>query len=187
MKTILILLIGFFCSYNIVAQQSSSCSFDRLFNLKKGLSKHTVVDSVKNIYGLAPNNTSIKEQLIYDTKDIQCLNVGTSIIQFDFKNDKLEKAYIQSNFARADYYQMLDDVNALRNIIKTTYLREKEQKFSSGSLVANGYDFTKPNKVSADKISLRYINTKPDKGYGVYLLQVLWIHTGNDGIETIMY
>jgi hypothetical protein len=204
MKTILTLIIGFLYSAIAFAQQNNSCGFERLFNLKEGLSKEAVKDSVSNIQGFTLLNTTapqkkpvnaitgktgLKEMLIYSIDAAQCLNGVNSKLQLEFTEGKLSKAYIQTAFASTDYYEMFDNFTALRNSIKPGWEREKEIKASSGNLVSTGFDYSKAkkNNLKADKITLQYIHTKPGNGYGIYLLQLSWINTANTGVETIAY
>ncbi|CAN5550808.1 hypothetical protein BH10BAC2_BH10BAC2_40490 [soil metagenome] len=192
MKTILSLLIFILFGCGSIAQQNASYAFERLFNLKEGLSKEAVADSITNIYNLDPvsagrnNSSSI---LIYKTETIACFKGSGSKLQFEFINNKLYKAYIQTEFARADYYEMLDNFNALRSMIKPGWEHEKEIKYAMDNLVSTGYDYSKAKqtKSKTDKISLQYINTKPDKGFGIYLLQLSWINSSHGGIESIVY
>lgn len=203
MKTILVLLIAVLFSCGGMAQLSSSCVFESLFTLKEGISKEAVADSIKNIYGLQPLNSRAqdniihtgnsnkisKELLIYSTETMECFKGNNSKLYFEFINNRLSKACIQTEFARADYYEMLDNFNALRSILKPRWEHEKEIKSSLDNLVSTGYDYSKAKqaKSKAENLSLQYIHTKPDKGYGIYLLQLSWINNSKKGIETIVY
>lgn len=201
MKTILTLLIAVLFSCGGMAQLSSPCVFESLFNLKEGVSKEAVADSIKNIYGLQPlnssaqdnitnsgtSNTVSKKFLIYSTETMECFKGNNGKLYFEFINNRLSKAYIQTEFARADYYEMLDNFNALRSIIKPRWEREKEIKRSLDNLVSTGYDYSKAKQAKADNLSLQYIHSKPDKGYGIYLLQLSWINSNKAGIEAIVY
>ena len=109
--------------------------------------------------------------------------------RFEFLNNKLAKAYVQTEFARTDYYQMLDNFNALRNFLKQHLEKEKETKSSSADLISTGFDYSKAKQSTtiSDKIALQYISTKPGKGYGIYLLQLNWVNSSNTDIEKIVY
>lgn len=192
MKTILTLLINALFSCAAMAQQNASCAFERLFNLQEGLSKEALTDSMRSIYHLDPvkagsNNTS--SLLIYKMETIPCFKGSGSKLQFEFVNNKLHSAYMQTEFARADYYEMLDSFNALRSTIRLGWEHEKEIKYVMDNLVSTGYNYSKAKHVKSktEKISLHYISTKPDKGFGVYLLQLSWINSSTAGIESIAY
>jgi hypothetical protein len=204
MKTIFTLIIGVLYSAIAFAQQNNSCGFERLFNLKEGFSKEAVIDSISNIEGFTLLNTTaqqkksanattsktaVKEMLIYSIDAAQCFRGINSKLQLEFTEGKLSKAYIQTTFASADYYEMLDNFTALRNNIKPGWEREKEIKASSGNLVSTGFDYSKAKQsnLKTDKISLQYIHTKPGNSYGIYLLQLSWINIANTGVETIVY
>ncbi|QEC67753.1 hypothetical protein FRZ67_10765 [Panacibacter ginsenosidivorans] len=195
MKTILILFITAFLGINASAQQDGYCGLERLFALNKNLSKEAIADSVKNIYGAealninTAGNSAPKELLIYHIRNSECFNGNNIRLRFEFLNNKLVKAYMQTEFARTDYYQMLDNFNALRNFLRLHWEKEKEIKFSSTDLISTGFDFTKPKQsiTISDKIALQYINTRPDKGYGIYLLRLSWVNSNNADIENIVY
>jgi hypothetical protein len=203
MKTVFLLLSCLICSYCAPAQLNVSCAPERLFSLREGLSKEAVADSIKSMYNIVSSNsyiqraaetgrsanTAIKETVIYTIKAGACINGTNGKLQFEYVNNKLQKAYLQTIFARADYYDMLDSFNILRNMIKPGWEREKEFKQSADNLVSTGYDYSKAkqSKSKTEKISLQYISTKPGKGYGIYLLQLTWVNTGNSGFETIVY
>ena len=195
MKTVFALFITTCLGLSAWAQKDGYCGLERLFALKNNLSKEAVADSVKNIYGAEALNVSVlnnaeqKESLIYSVNRSECLNGNSVRIKFEFLNNKLVKAYMQTEFARADYYPMLDNFNLLRNFIKQHWEKEKETKFFSADLVSTGFEYNKPKQSAfiSDKISLQYINTKPDKGYGIYLLQINWINSSNADIENIVY
>lgn len=188
MKTILSLLAFILFSCSSMAQEISTCIFDRLFSLKEGLSKEAVTDSIRNMYNIDPVNSN-GSALIYKAGAIACFKGSGIRLQFEFVNNTLRKAFIQTEFARADYYEMLDNFNALRNMIKPGWVHEKEIKYAMDNLVSTGYDYSKARQVKsqADKISLQYISTKPDKGYGIYLLKLSWINSSATGIESIAY
>jgi len=202
MKTVFLLLC-LICSYCAGAQLNTSCALERLFSLKEGLSKEAVADSIKSIYSTVPSNSyiqrnagtgrnvnsAIKETVIYTIKAAPCINGADAQLQFEYVNNKLQKAYLQTVFVRADYYDMLDNFNAFRNIIKPGWEREKEFKQSAGNLVSTGYDYSRArqSKSQTDRISLQYICTKPGKGYGTYLLQLTWVNADNSGFEAIVY
>lgn len=203
MKTVFTLLFGFLYSAGVFAQQNAGCTFERLFNLKTGLSKEVVKDSLSRMHGFTLVSTTLqtkasnavaqktnsKEILVYRIDAGECFNGANSKLQLEFAEDKLNKALIQTEFARADYYDMLDNFTALRNKIKPGWEREKEIKATSGNLVSSGFDYSKAKQPNhkTEKVSLQYIHTKPAEGYGIYLLQLSWINPTGAAIETISY
>jgi hypothetical protein len=195
MKTILTFFIATVLGISAWAQKDGNCGLERLFALKNDLSKEVVADSVITIYGTEALNISVagnsgqKDILIYSIKNNECFKGNNVRLRFEFLNNKLVKAYMQTEFARADYYQMLDNFNALRNFLKQHLEKEKETRLSSTDLISTGFDYSKVRQSTtiSDKIALRYINTKPDKGYGIYLLQLSWVNSSDAGIENIVY
>jgi len=202
MKTIIIFLIGFFFIIDAEAQENIYCGLEKVFMLNNGLSKEAVIDSIKNNYHITPfniiagnseatdnKNSSTQNLLIYKIQNNECFHGSNTKLQFEFINNKLVKAFIETEFARVDYYDMLDNFNVLRNELRQNWQHEKETKSTSGTLISTGFDYSKAKdtKSIADRISLHYINTKPGNGYGIYLLQLNWINTTNAGIETIVY
>jgi hypothetical protein len=197
----MIFLMGFFFIMHANAQENIYCGLEKAFMLTDGLSKEAVIDSIENNYHITPldipagnstgtdKNSRTKDLLIYKLENNKCFQGNNTKLQFEFINNKLVNAFIETEFARADYYDMLDNFNILRNELRQNWQHEKETKNTSGSLISTGFDYTKAKdaKSIANKISLHYINTKPGFGYGIYLLQLNWINTINSGIETIVY
>jgi hypothetical protein len=201
MKAIMIFLLGFFFIVHANAQENIYCGLEKVFMLTDGLSKEAIIDSIENNYHITPldiskrnstgsdKNSRTKDLLIYKLENNKCFHGSNTKLQFEFINNKLVNAFIETEFARVDYYDMLDNFNILRNELRQNWQHEKETKNTSGSLISTGFDYTKAKdaKSIANKISLHYINTKPGFGYGIYLLQLNWINTINSGIETIVY
>ena len=200
MKTILSLLVVLF-AVNVYAQQDAYCGLAKLFSLHNGSSKEAIIDSIKSYYNIEPlynpaknatisqRKTEAKELLIYKLKNNNCFQGNNTRIQFEFINNKLVNAFIQTEFARADYYALTDNFTALRRALQQNWQREKKIKNTSGDLISTGFIYSKAKdkNTNIENISLHYINTKPGKGYGIYLLQLNWISNSSDNIKEIAY
>jgi len=182
------------------AQQDAYCGLTKLFSLHIGLSKEAIIDSVKLNYNIQQLRTSTttgsnerkngaREFLIYKLQNNSCLQGNNTSIQFEFINNKLVNAFIQTEFARADYYALNDNFTALRNMLKQNWQREKETKNASDNLMSTGFVYSKSRNESSniESILLHYINTKPGKGYGIYLLRLNWVNNTVDDTKEIAY
>ena len=203
MKTVCFFFVSLLACIAVKAQTTNYCGLEKLFTINSGISKQAVIDSIKKNYALYLLNDNIinipekagkniddnMEVVIYKIKNSDCFRGDNSKLQFEFVNDKLVKAFIETKFARSDYYDMIDNFNSLRSLLKQEWKHEKQIKTMSGNLVNTGFDYSKAitTGATAEKISLHYINTKPDKGYGVYLLELDWVNTTNNNLESIAY
>lgn len=170
---------------------------ESILALGAGSSKDAVTNAVKNIDGITTissneqnplaqdykKNATTNETLIYKINSGNCFRGNNTLIRFEFENGKLFKAYITTQFANVDYYDMQDNFNALRNMLKASFENEKQTKKTSGILISNGYTFS--NKRNKAKTELTYISGQEKKG--IYLLQLSWVNEHNEGIETILY
>lgn len=192
MKTTLYVFVFFLFSQVAQAQQNDFCGLQKLLSINSQLSEKAVEDSINKtgtFQKVSFNNTNPqKTLLVYTAKNIDCFN-GHVTLKFEFTNDKLVNAQAETEFARTDQYELMDQVNKLRSFLKQNWEKEKEAKSSSTDLISNGYNYSKPKNqlLTSDKISLQYINTKQGKGYGVYLLRLSWLGSNAANLEQILY
>jgi hypothetical protein len=198
MKTMLSLLVALFLAANVHAQDAY-CGLSKLFLLPTSSTKEAIIDSIKNYYKIEPlynrnatthsKKTEAKELLIYKLQNNNCFQGNNTKIQFEFINNKLVNAFIQTEFARADYYALTDNMTYLRQLLKQNWHREKETKSTSDNLVSTGFVYSKAKDANTkvENILLHFISTKPGKGYGIYLLQLNWINNNSNYIQEIVY
>lgn len=191
MKTTLYIFVFFIFSKAVQAQQTDFCGLQKLLSINSQLSEKAVEDSLNKMgfQKVSVNNSTQKSILVYTLKNIECLNNNHFTIQFEFLNNKIIKAQAQTEFPRTDQYEMMESFNKLRSYLKQKWEKEKEAKSSSADLVSNGFNYSKAKdeNLTSDKITLQYINTKPGKGYGVYLLRLTWLGSNANNVEQIFY
>jgi hypothetical protein len=186
------------------AQDTLTCGFETLFTLKAGMSKPEVIDLINRNYPsnlvhtqiekLPPYKGSggdsiVKETFSYKRDITPCFKGHNTLLQLEFADNVLYKAYISTEFPKTAYGDMISNYNFLRNVIKAKWIQEKGIKLSSGNILGFGYDYTKakiPNQ-KIEKVTLQYVDRATNNPKVDYLLEVLWINLKNTRMESSNY
>ncbi|HEY6978581.1 MAG TPA: hypothetical protein VH396_19920 [Chitinophagaceae bacterium] len=207
-KSILISIFILANSLFLHAQNKDTltCGFETLFTIKTGMSKAEVMDLVNNKYQsdlplvktqvekLPPYKGSsgdsiVKEILSYKPNFSQCFHGRNTMVQLEFADDKLYKAYISTEYPKTAYQDMMTNYSFLRNVIKGKWASEKATKLSGENIVGFGYDYTKP-KTSAnktEKVSLQYVDSRVNNQGTPYILEVLWANLTDTRMQNSNY
>jgi hypothetical protein len=202
-KSILLSLFILGNSLFLHAQDTSTCGFETLFTIKAGMSKAEVMDLInKKFQGslrlvntraekLPPYKGSggdsiIKEIFSYKRDSSPCFHGRNTLLQLEFADNKLYKAYISTEYSKTAYQDMMTNYNFLRNVIKVKWPYEKETKLSGGNIIGFGYDYTKTKTTTnkTEKISLQYVDSRTNDQATPYLLEVLWANLANTRMQS---
>src|SRR5690242_7468160 len=134
MRPLLLLLTLTLCHLLLYAQDSMTCKFEMLFNIKPGMHKGEAMDlMVNNHLADLTNSQAVKippykgtggdsinkETLVYRPKgEAGCFRGSNTIIKLEFADDQLYKAYIGTEYTKSAFQQMLENYNFLRKVIK---------------------------------------------------------------------
>jgi len=192
------------CSLFLHAQDTLTCGFETLFALKAGMSKPEIIDFINKNYPSNLVNTQIeklppyngtggdsivKEILSYQRETTPCFRGRNTLLQLEFADNKLYKAYISTEYPKTSYQDMVSNYNFLRNVIKSKWVQEKGIKLSHANIVGFGYDYTK-SKIPTqkiEKVTLQYVDAATNDPKTNYLLEVLWVNLKNTRMEGSNY
>jgi hypothetical protein len=202
-----ILALIFFFSLSVSAQDTLTCGFENLYTIKPGMSKADAMELVKKNYEatlvsskmekLPPykgtgGDSIVKEILSYQRDVTPCFRGSNTLLQLEFADNKLFKAYISTEFPKSGYEDMMSNYNFLRGVLKRKWKYEKATKISGGDIVGFGYDYTKTQKPikpgnKIEQISLQYIEPVPNDPKSDYLLEMLWVNLKDTRMESSNY
>jgi len=183
-----------------------TCGFETLFTIKTGMSKAEVMDLinqkfqatlplVKNdVQKLPPYKGSggdsiVKEILNFKPEFSQCFHGRNTLVQLEFADDKLYKAYISTEYPKTTYQDMMANYNFLRNVIKAKWPYEKATKLSGDNIVGFGYDYTKTTTPTnkTEKVSVQYVDSKVNNPGTRYILELLWANLADTRMQSSNY
>jgi len=199
-----IFVLVILCSFSLHAQDTLTCGFETLFTIKPGMNKIDVMDLVKKNYDAILVNSKmeklppykgtggdsiLKEILSYKRDVAPCFRGTNTLLQLEFADNKLFKAYISTEYPKSGYEDMMSNYNFLRGVIKKKWKYERGTKLSGGDIVGFGYDYANTKKPTnkTEQISLQYIEPVPNKPNSNYLLEMLWVNLKDTRMESSNY
>ena len=200
MRSLMLFLM--FCTFSFYAysQDSLTCNFETLFTIKPGIDKSDAVQLItKNNLATLTNtrmekmppykgtsgDSIIREILIYRPNGTRCFKGSNTMIQMEFADNKLYKAYISTEYPKSAYHEMLENYSFLRSVIKATWPYESSLKVTANNTVGFGYNYTKTKKPTnqAEIISLQYLDFDVKSLTTNYLLEVIWANLKNTRMQ----
>jgi hypothetical protein len=191
MRSLMLFLL--FSTFNLYtySQDSLTCNFETLFTLKPGIDKADAVQLItKNNLATLTNtqmgkippykgtsgDSIVREILIYRPNGTRCFKGSNTMIQMEFADNKLYKAYISTEYPKSAYHQMLENYSFLRSVIKAKWPHESSLKVTADNTVGFGYNYSKTKKPTnqAELISLQYLDFNVNSLTNNYLLEVIW-------------
>ena len=203
-KSILIFIFILTNGLFLHAQDTQTCGFEALFNIKAGMGKEEVMGLISKNYPAKLINTEVehlppykgsgggpitKETLSYTRDTTPCFNGRNTTLQLEFADNKLFKAYIKTIYPKSDYQGMVANYNSLRNVIKAKWAYEKGIKIAGDNTMGYGYNYTKTKSTNkkTEKVSLQYVDYKTNDPNSNYILEVLWANLSNTRMENSNY
>ncbi len=201
----LVLLLTLTLSHSFLyAQDSMTCKFEMHFNIMPSMHKGEAMDLMNDNHLAVLTNTRAvklppykttggdsinKEILVYRSKEVGCFRGSNTMIELEFADDKLYKAYISTEYAKSAYQQMFENYNFLINLIKQKWPYEKGTKLTAHNIAGYGYKYTKTDQptTKAETVLVQYVDLNTKSNTSNYLLEVLWANLKNTRMESTNY
>lgn len=204
MRKPFILILCLVCSVAAISQNNQKCVFERLFVIKPGADKPSVLDSLNKLnltlvsnlteklppYANQGGDSIIAETYVYTANEpTECFQGNNSKMAVSFADNKLFKVYISTEYSKSAMADMMTNYNNLRNVIKPKWKHEKGVKLNSDNIVGFGYRYTKTQKFTnkTENILLQYVDNNTKSMSGKYTLEVVWANLNNTRMETSSY
>src|SRR3954469_8747062 len=146
-----ILIFIFILVNSLLLHAQDTCAFETLFTIKTGMNKAEVMDLINqkfqatlpliknDVQKLPPYKGSggdsiVREILNFKPEFSQCFHGRNTLVQLEFADDKLYKAYISTEYPKTAYQDMMANYNFLRNVVKTKWPYEKSTKLSGDNI-----------------------------------------------------